>query len=463
MSTTVTPMSGASSAVDAPVMPPCAHQPRRYDGPSREDLVALRRAHVSPALFTLYREPLLIVEGHMQWLFDETGRRYLDMFAGIVTVSCGHCHPKVTRAVQDQIGTLQHATTIYLHPNLPLLAKKLASKMPPGMDVTYFVNSGSEANDLAIMMARLFTGNHDVIALRNAYHGGSPGSMGLTSHHTWKFPGGQNAGIHHAPNPDPYRSSFSGDADEIARRSVADIRDIIRYSTPGRVAAFIAEPIQGVGGATTGTPNYFRDAYATVREHGGLCIADEVQTGFGRTGENYWGFQNFGVVPDIVTMAKGIGNGAPLAAVTTRMEVARTLTQRIHFNTFGGNPVSMAAGLAVLDVIDEEGLQENCRVVGGRLLTGLRRLAERHRLIGDVRGMGLMIGVELVRDRSTREPAKQETLDVLEHAREMGVLIGKGGLDGNVIRMKPPMCITAEDADFTLHVLDRALSAVGGS
>jgi alanine-glyoxylate transaminase/(R)-3-amino-2-methylpropionate-pyruvate transaminase len=194
-----------------------------------------------------------------------------------------------------------------------------------------------------------------------------------------------------------------------------------------------------------------------VREHGGLCIADEVQTGFGRTGEHYWGFQNFGVVPDIVTMAKGIGNGAPLAAVTTRREIAETLAQRIHFNTYGGNPVSMAAGSAVLDVIDEDGLQENARVVGGRLIAGLREMQERHPLIGDVRGMGLMIGVELVKDRSTKTPAKEETLQVMEEAREMGVLLGKGGLEGNVLRIKPPMCITAEDADFALDVLDRAL------
>ena len=451
--------SQAPAARDLPVMPPCDHVPRPYTGPAREELLALRRTHVNPALFTLYREPLLIVEGHMQWLFDETGRRYLDLFAGIVTVSCGHCHPKVTRAIQEQSSTLQHATTIYLHPNLPLLAKELAARMPPGLDVTYFVNSGSEANELAIAMARLYTSNNDVIALRNAYHGGSQGTMGLTSHNTWKFPLPQHGAVHHAPNPDAYHSRYSGSPEEIARQSAAEIRDIVRYSTPGRIAAFIAEPIQGVGGATSPASNYFREAYAIAREYGGLCIADEVQTGFGRTGEHYWGFQNFGVVPDIVTMAKGIGNGAPLAAVTTRAEIAQTLTQRTHFNTFGGNPVSMAAGLAVLQAIDEDGLQENSRVVGARLKAGLQRLAGRHALIGDVRGMGLMLGVELVRDRATRAPAKQETLDVLENARELGVLLGKGGLDGNVLRIKPPMCITAEDADFAIDVLDRALGA----
>lgn len=446
----------------APALPACDHEPRPYDGPSRAEVLALREQYVNPAVFTLYREPIMIVEGWMQWLFDETGRRYLDMFAGIVTVSCGHSHPAVTRAVTRQVETLQHATTIYLHPNLPLLAKKLASRMPAGLDVTYFVNSGSEANDLAITMARLHTGATDVIALRNAYHGTSPAALGLTSHSTWKYPIPQNTRVHHALCPDPYRNPFEGSPEEVARKSAEDIRDLIRYSTPGRVAAFIAEPVQGVGGATLGAPNYLREAYAVVREHGGLCIADEVQTGFGRTGAHYWGFQNFGVTPDIVTMAKGLGNGAPIAAVTTTAEIAASLTQRIHFNTFGGNPVSMAAGLAVLDVIEEEGLQENCRILGARLRDGLHELAARHEVIGDVRGLGLMLGVELVKDRASREPAKDATEEVLEQARERGVLLGKGGLFGNVLRIKPPMCITAEDVDFTLAVLDEAFEAVRG-
>jgi alanine-glyoxylate transaminase / (R)-3-amino-2-methylpropionate-pyruvate transaminase len=438
------------------VMPPFDHVPARYVGPSRDEVLLLRQRHVNPAVFTLYREPLMIVEGKMQYLFDETGRRYLDLFAGIVTVSCGHCHPKVVQRVQEQTARLQHATTIYLHPNLPLLARKLASKMPEGLDVTYFVNSGSEANDLAVTMARLYTGNLDVIAVRNAYHGGSPSSIGLTSHHTWKFPLPGPAAVHHALSPDPSGSNMTGTPEEIASGAAADVRELIRYSTPGAIAAFIAEPIQGVGGVTRGAPNYFREAYAIAREYGGICIADEVQTGFGRTGDHYWGFQNYGVTPDIVTMAKGIGNGVPLAAVTTRSEIAEALTRRIHFNTFGGNPVSMAAGLAVLDVIDEDGLQENARKLGGHFLAGLRRLQDRHPLVGDVRGMGLMLGVQLVSDPATRTPATAETLEVLEAAREMGVLLGKGGLDGNVLRIKPPLCITKQDVDCALEVLDEA-------
>ncbi len=444
-------------------MPAFDYTPRPYLGPSRAEVLASRRAHVNPAIFTLYRDPLMIVEGKMQYVFDETGRRYLDFFAGIVTVSCGHSHPKVLAAVREQLEALQHTSTIYLHPNLPRLAEQLASKMPAGLDVTYFVSSGSEANDLAITMARLYTGHSDVIALRNGYHGGSPSAMGATSLHTWKFPVLQGTNVHHAIAPDPYRNPFQGSAEEIARKSAEDIRELIRYSTPGRIAAFIAEPIQGVGGVTHGAPNYFREAYRVVREHGGLCVADEVQTGFGRTGDHYWGFQNFGVVPDIVTMAKGFGNGIPLAAVTTRREIAEKLADRLHFNTFGGNPVAMAAGLAVLEVIDEERLQENSRVTGRRLLDGLRLLQARHPLVGDVRGMGLMLGVELVTDHATRAPASAQTLEVLEAARESGLLIGKGGLAGNVLRIKPPMCITADDVDFALDVLDRAFTRAAGA
>ncbi len=432
-------------------MPACVYQPPPYDGPTRDEVLATRLQYCNPAVFTYYKEPLMIVDGHMQYLFDETGRRYLDLFAGIVTVSCGHCHPKVLERTQAQLAKLQHATTIYLHPWMGELAKRLAHKMPNGLDVTYFVNSGSEANDLAITMARLYTGNYDVIALQNAYHGGSPSAMGLTSHHTWKFPLPQGQGVHHVKNPDPYRN---------AHVDARDIEDAIRMGTSGQVAAFIAEPFQGVGGVTSGEPAYFQKAYETTRHYGGVCISDEVQTGFGRTGDHFWGFQNFDVVPDIVTMAKGLGNGVPIAAVTTRREIAETLKQRLHFNTFGGNPVSMAQGLAVLDVIEEEGLQANARAVGGHCIEGLQRLMTKHTLIGDVRGKGLMLGLELVRDRRSKEPATTEAVAVVEKARERGILLGKTGLFGNVLRIKPPMCITKEDIDFALDVLDDVLGEI---
>lgn len=443
-----------------PVLPACEHEPRRYDGPSKAAVLAQRQQYCHPALFTYYREPLMIVEGWRQWLFDETGRRYLDGFAGIVTVSVGHCHPKVTARLREQIEQLQHTTTIYLHPNIGDYAEALAARMPEGSGLSnsYFVNSGSEANELAIQMARYYTGNYDVIALRNCYHGGSVMTQGLNSHYTWKFPQGQSHGVHHAIQPDPYRCPFEGSPEAIARKCAQDVLDLIRYSTPGRIAAFIAEPIQGVGGATSAANNYFGEVYDIVRAHGGICISDEVQTGFGRTGDHFWGFENFGVVPDVVTMAKGIGNGFPLGAVVTRPEIARSFTSRIHFNTFGGNPMACAVGRAVLDVIEEEGLQENARVVGGHLKAGLKELQERHEALGDVRGMGLMLGLDLVSDREGRTPDREAAIEVQEHARKLGLLVGRGGLEGNVIRLKPPLCVTREDGDFMIEVFDAALT-----
>jgi alanine-glyoxylate transaminase/(R)-3-amino-2-methylpropionate-pyruvate transaminase len=400
----------------------------------------------------------MIVEGKGQYLYDETGRRYLDAFAGIVTVSVGHCHPAVVDAVSSQSRRLQHTTTIYLHPEVALYARELASKFPAesGLSCVYFVNSGSEANDMAMMLARAHTGSFDVVALRNAYHGLSDLTMGACGHGTWKQPVPQGFGVRHALNPDPYRGAFGADANKYAE----DLRDLLRTSTPGGVAAFMHESIQGVGGAVELATGYLPQAYAAVRERGGLCIADEVQTGFGRTGTHYWGFQRHGVVPDVVTMAKGIGNGLPLAAVVTRPEIAASLAKRLHFNTYGGNPVCSAAGRAVLKVVEEEGLQANCARVGERLLRGLRELAKKHDVIGDVRGSGLMLGVELVKDRVTKEPATQETAAAHERMRDLGVLMGKGGLSGNVFRIKPPMCFGEQDADFLLGAMDEALGGL---
>ena len=442
-------MSSTTGAALA--LPPCDYTPPTYDGPDKAQVWQDRQTYCNPGVFTYYRQPLMIVDGHMQYLFDQKGRRYLDLFAGIVTVSCGHCHPKIIERTQAQLQRLQHTTTIYLHPNMVELARRLAEKMPSDLDVTYFVNSGSEANDLAVTMARLYTGHYDMLSLSNGYHGGSPASMALTAQHTWKYPLPQAGGIHHLENPDPYR----GNPDAAER-----IEECIQYATPGKVAGFIAEVIQGVGGVTSAPEDYFAKAYQSTRKWGGICIADEVQTGFGRTGTHYWGFEHFDVVPDIVTTAKGLGNGIPLAAVTTRREIAATLAQRLHFNTFGGNPVSAAQGLAVLDIIEEEKLQENALAVGSFFKEGLQRLQHRHPLIGDVRGKGLMLGVELVRNQASREPAIEETADLTESLRECGVLLGKGGMLGNVLRIKPPMCISQQDVEFALEQLDHCLGSI---
>jgi alanine-glyoxylate transaminase/(R)-3-amino-2-methylpropionate-pyruvate transaminase len=439
--------------------PASAHTPVPYDGPSRDEVLAMRREYLTPGLITYYREPLLVVEGHMQYLWDDTGKQYLDAFAGIVTVSVGHCHPHIVAQVRDQVGRLQHATTIYLHPAAAQLARKLAEHMPGGGGLTtsYFTSSGSEANEIAILMAREFTGNTEVISLRNGYHGGTQGAMALSAVGTWKFPANPSIGVKHATPGYCYRCPFGLTYPSCDLKCARDVEDLIRHETAGEVAGFIGEPIQGVGGVVTPPPEYFGIVYEHVRRHGGLCIADEVQTGFGRTGTAFWGFENWGVMPDLVTMAKGIGNGAPLGACVTRPEIARVMTNRIHFNTFGGNPVSMTQGLATLEVIDAEGIQANARRVGGHLKERLLALQERQPIIGEVRGMGLMLGVELVRDRDTKEPATSETAAILELCKERGLLIGKGGLDGNVLRIKPPMCLTTDDADFLVDCLEKVM------
>jgi alanine-glyoxylate transaminase/(R)-3-amino-2-methylpropionate-pyruvate transaminase len=416
----------------------------------------MRQEFLTPGLITYYRDPLMIVEGRMQYLWDEQGRQYLDAFAGIVTVSVGHCHPRIVEKVREQVGRLQHVTTLYLHPTIGEFARKLAEHMPEesGLSVSYFTNSGSEANELAILSAREFTGNADVISLRNGYHGGTQATMGLTAHGNWKFKSNPSLNVRYATPGYCYRCPFGLEYPSCNLKCARDVEDLIRFETNGEVACFIGEPIQGVGGAVTPPPEYFGIVYEIIRKHGGLCVADEVQTGFGRTGSTFWGFENWGVTPDLVTMAKGIGNGAPLGACVTRPEIALMMKNRVHFNTFGGNPISMTQGLATLEVIDSEGIQANARTVGSHLKNRLIDLQDRRPLIGEVRGMGLMLGVELVRDRVSKEPASTETVEVLELCKDRGLLVGKGGLSGNVLRIKPPMCLTIDDADFLVDCLD---------
>jgi alanine-glyoxylate transaminase / (R)-3-amino-2-methylpropionate-pyruvate transaminase len=443
-------------------LPMAPHTPEPYTGPAKAEVLALRKQYLSPGLITYYQDPLLVVEGKMQYLWDETGKQYLDAFAGIVTVSVGHCHPKIVEKVSAQVGRLQHVTTIFLHPTIGQLGKKLADKMPAGsgLSMSYFTNSGSEANEVAILSCREFTKNADVISLRNGYHGGTQAAMALTAHGTWKFKTSPSVNVKHATPGYCYRCPYGLEYPSCDVKCAHDVEDLIRYETPGEVACFIGEPIQGVGGCVTPPKEYFGIVYDIVHKHGGLCIADEVQTAFGRTGEHYWGFENWGVKPDLVTMAKGLGNGAPIGACVTRPEIAAMMKNRVHFNTFGGNPISMTQGLATLEIVDAEGIQANAKKIGGHLKNRLLELQERHSVIGEVRGLGLMLGVELVRDRESKEPASAETAKVLELCKERGLILGKGGLFGNTLRIKPPMCLTKNDADFLVDCLDEVLEMV---
>ncbi|PKA64846.1 Alanine--glyoxylate aminotransferase 2 like 3, mitochondrial [Apostasia shenzhenica] len=448
--------AGAILHKDAKVVPRIPrfdYTPPPYDGPRAEEILRKRSEFLSPSLFHLYRKPLNIVNGRMQYLFDEDGRRYLDAFGGIATVCCGHCHPDVIEAIINQTKRLQHSTIFYLNHAIADFAEALASKMPGDLKVVFFTNSGTEANELALMIARLYTGCHDIISLRNSYHGNAAGTMGATAQCNWKFNVIQS-GVHHALNPDPYRGVFGADGEKYAR----DVKEIIDFGTSGQIAGFISESIQGVGGIVELAPGYMSAVYKIIRNVGGLCIADEVQAGFARTGSHFWGFETHGVVPDIVTMAKGIGNGIPIGAVITTPKIAQVLTQRSYFNTFGGNPACTAGGHAVLKVIDKENLQQNALVVGSYLKNRLKALQDKHEIIGDVRGEGLMLGVELVTDRHLKTPAKAEILHVMEEMKGMGVLVGKGGFYGNVFRITPPLCFTKEDSDFFVDVMDIAMS-----
>ncbi len=435
-----------------PSLPPTTHNPVKYTGPSAAEVLAQRQQFLNPGIFLYYEAPIMLVEGKMQYVWDEQGKRYLDGLGGIVTISVGHCHPQVVAVANQQNETLQHSTTLYLHPNVGAYAEKLASKLPGELKVCYFVNSGSEANDLALLLARAHTGNYDVIALRNGYHGGNASGMAVTGQSTWKYNVPHSFGVHHALAPYPYRGPYGYDDAAAGRKYADDVKSLIDYATSGKVAAFIAESIQGVGGFVEFPQGYLQHTYEHIRAAGGVCIADEVQTGFGRTGTHFWGFEAQGVMPDIVTLAKGIGNGCPLAAVVTTAKIAQSLLGKVHFNTFGGNPVVTAMGRAVLEVIEREGLQTNSLKLGAYLKAGLKRLQAKHSIVGDVRGQGLLLGVEMVKDRTTKEPAPAECAAVLESARELGLLLGKGGLWGQTIRLAPPMCITPADADFIIEV-----------
>jgi 4-aminobutyrate aminotransferase-like enzyme len=421
-------------------------------------LTERRRRALGPTYTHFYREPLYLVRGEGVWLFDNEGRRYLDCYNNVPSV--GHCHPHVVAALTREIATL-NTHTRYLHHNVVEYAERLAATLPGDLSVCLFVCTGSEANDLAYRIARAATGNDGAICTVGAYHGNTTLVAELSPEYERKRP--RPDFIVDVEPPDSYRGRFAAD-DPASIDKYADLVDVAidELGEQGhRPAMMIIDSIYDAAGVHTPPPAYQQRVHEKVRAAGGLVVCDEVQSGLTRLGDHFWGFMDSGVVPDIVTMGKPMGAGHPLAAVVTTPEIAAAFARETdYFNTFGGSPVSAAAGQAVLDVVEREHLLSNVRRSGEHLINGLRELAARHALIGDVRGKGLFIAVELVRDRKTKEPARSAAAAVVEHLREHGVLTALIGRDRNALKFRPPLVFEKEHADIALAALDNALSAV---
>ncbi|MFA3915431.1 aspartate aminotransferase family protein [Ruegeria hyattellae] len=419
------------------------------------DTTAARRDQyyaASLTRFTPFRDPIVFRKGQGQYLWDADGRKYTDMLGMNVCISVGHSHPRVVAAAMEQAQTLTHCTTMFYHPTPAHLAEELAATMPRGHDwVVHLTNSGAEAIDLAMTMARTYTGNLDLLALRTAYHGPTAAAQSITGIAGWRHPG-MPGNVAFVPEPNQYRGIFGPGTqpylDEIDRT--------IASATSGQVAGIFVESVQGYGGIIEMPPGYMSGAAARVRAAGGLYIADEVQSGFGRTGAHFWGFEADAVIPDIVVMAKGLGNGFPIGAVVAKKHVAAPMAERFMFHTYGANPTSAAAARSVLAILRDEGLQDNARTVGDALLERLHDLKDKHAIIGDVRGTGLMLAIEMVSDRDARTPDKDATTEVFEASREQGIILSKSGPFQSCLRMVPPLCLSLEDVDHVAKGLDVA-------
>ncbi|XP_043272414.1 alanine--glyoxylate aminotransferase 2-like [Venturia canescens] len=430
----------------------------------KSDTIKLRERHIGQSCKLFYKSsPLKIVRAQGQYMFDEKGERYLDCINNVAHV--GHCHPDVVKAGQQQMALL-YTNNRFLHDNLVVCARRLTSLLPEPLSVCYLVNSGSEANDLALRLAEAHTGNTDVITVDHAYHGHLTSMIDISPYKFNQIKNGKKDWVHVAPCPDVYRGIYRDKdypnedlgvkyADEVKK-----ICDDVRAKGK-QIRAYISESLMSVGGQILPPKNYYQNVYRHVREAGGICIADEVQVGFGRVGSHMWAFQLYGddVIPDIVTIGKPMGNGHPVAAVITTQEIAASFKQTglEYFNTYGGNPVSCAIANAVMEVIEREGLRENATSVGEHLLKELRKLAQIRKMIGDVRGVGLFIGIELVRDRETRVPATAEAKHVVSRMKEEKILVSSDGPDNNILKLKPPMVFTIANADRFVTALDEVL------
>ena len=435
----------------------CGFEPRNK-GLTSDQIIQSRQKNISKSLNISYEKPVKIIRGAMQYLFDDQGKTYLDAVNNVSHV--GHCHPAIVRAINEQNAIL-NTNTRYLHDNLVIYAERLTATMPDPLKVCFFVCSGSEANDLALRMARTVTGQLDTIVLEGAYHGTSVADIEISP---YKYAGMGGSGradhIHEAPMPDTYRGPYGADDPEAGKRYAKLIqKEIMKIHKSGKkISAFICESIIGCGGQIVLPEHYLKEAYAHVRKAGGICIADEVQVGFGRVGSHMWAFETQGVVPDIVTLGKPMGNGHPIAAVITTQEIADSFANGMeYFNTYGGNPVSCAAGLAVLNVIEKEELQKLALQTGKKLIEGLEKLMSKYPIIGDVRGLGLFIGVELVNDRKTKKPAAAEATKIINLMKDKGIFISTDGPLNNILKIKPPLVFNKDNAKKLLNTLDQIL------
>ena len=435
-----------------------ARSPNKRRG-NDDALLASRKKHFLP--LALYHDrPLQLVKAQGMYVWDAEGKRYLDCIGGIVCISAGHNHPKIKQKLRQMLDEdeIQHVSTLYLNEHPVKLAETLIGEAPAGLDRASFTNSGSEANELAFMTARHATGETMIVNLRHGYHGGTSGALAQCGHHTWRFRAQPVASTTSALEPYCYRCPFNKNPESCDFECAQNVETTIQTSTHGKIAAMIVEPVMGVGGFIAPPKAYFERVTKIVHDYGGKYISDEVQTGAGRCGGEFLLTRELGIDADMVTMAKGFGNGAAIGAVLMKSEDADALQGKMYFNTFGGDPMQTAQAQATMEIIAEEGLIDNAREMGARIVDGLKDMMNRHPMIGDVRGRGLLLGMELVKDRKTKEFASAEAARFMDLCKDRGVLLGKGGLRGNVIRIAPPLTINAAEVDQLLEVMDQALA-----
>ncbi len=425
---------------------------------NRSELLQKKQQFIYPAVSNYFANPLPIARGEMQHVWDVDGKKYLDFFGGIVTVGVGHANPRINGPVKAQMDKLGHTSTLYPHETMVALAEKIARITPGRIEKSFFTASGTEANEMAIQSARMHTGRTEIVSLRHSYSGRSSLTRSLGGISSWRK-SNHEVGLIHTMAPYCYRCPIGLTYPSCEVACAKDMENVIQASTSGAIAGMIAEPIQGVGGYIVPPKEFFKIVFRIVKEYGGDFISDEVQTGWGRTGKKWFGIEHWEIEPDIITGAKSLGNGYPIGLTAATPEVANAF-EGPTISTFGGNPIASVTAKAVIDLIEEDDLITNCDVVGGYLQEKLKELQEEFACIGEVRGMGLMQAMELVSDPVTREPAAAMAVEVMEAARERGLLIGKGGMYNNVLRMAPPMNISKADVDEAARILHESFVAV---